>query len=154
MGDHLHQRGVVEPGGAGRRDVGGRDAAAFRDEPAGEGERRAKTRIGGLAAAGGGDVGGRQSRGLAEIGVGGEAIVAGVGLADGERQRLADARRQHAVAERIGEAEQPLEGGRRLGGDAVEVRHGADPGLHGLEEFAGLAGGGGGIESGNAGHDG
>ena len=130
----------------------GNEAAGL-DHGGGELEERVGLWVGGGDAAGVEDRLRGEAGALADEAVGGETVVAGVLLGDGERDLLAGFWGKHTRGERAAEAEVGFERGGRVAKRAQEIRHQAEFGLHAGEEFGGLAGGGGGIERGDAGHD-
>ncbi|MEI9893006.1 MAG: hypothetical protein WDN28_03600 [Chthoniobacter sp.] len=70
--------------------------------------------------------------------MGTEAITAAVDFADGERDRLAQFRGEHAALQGAAEIQIRLEGGGRICKDAGQVRHPAHAGAHDLEKRFGL----------------
>ena len=139
VGDDLGDLAVGVSGGAYLGYGGVGDQTAFDDEGLGELESGGGFGVSGFGVAGGLDGVGLEADHLADGGVGGEAVLAGVGLADGQGDLFAEARFEGAGGGSGGEAEVGVEDGRGLGHGLHHVGGDAEFGLDGVEELFGLA---------------
>lgn len=151
VGDDVEDLPVAEPRAPDIGEVRGGHVSAGLDEAPRETRRGGDLRVRPAAVARGVDVGVGEARALAEVGVGGEAIVAAVGFRGREGNRLARLRVE-ALSDGAEEGDHPFERGGGLGGDAEQVRHDAEALADALEQVVGGASGNGGIDRGDAAH--
>ena len=124
------------------------DASPPLDDALGEPQRRSVARIRGAPLSCQGELPVGEVKPLSQRGVGGEAVVAAVGLGHGERDLLAQPRAEPPSRQGSGEAEDSLERGGRLRDHAVEVRGGAEALLHAGQQVSDLAHGVGWVDGG------